>query len=100
MPSFAQVLARPRKGSRQSRPASLLVPALILRLVTWQRMSFSDPLVWSGISGRSSTISNQAVLADIELTGVVADNDGVGQEAMQLDAAPRGALGGEHDGIG
>jgi uncharacterized protein (DUF427 family) len=26
------------------------VPPLILRLVTWQRMSFSDPLVCSGIS--------------------------------------------------
>ena len=43
------VLVRPRKASRQSRPVSLLVPALTLRLVTWQRMSFSDPLVWSGI---------------------------------------------------
>jgi hypothetical protein len=29
----------------------------------------------------------QAVLADIELTGIVADNHGVGQEAMRLDAA-------------
>src|SRR5947209_20612023 len=37
-------LARPRKASRQSRPASLPVPPLILRLVTWLRMSFSDPL--------------------------------------------------------
>src|SRR6266481_9551596 len=26
-------------------------------------MSFSEPLVWSGISGRSSTISNSALLA-------------------------------------
>src|ERR1700676_1557571 len=53
MPSLAQVLARPRKASRQSRPGSLRVPPLSLRLVTWQRMSFSEPLVWSGISGRS-----------------------------------------------
>src|SRR6266567_2546543 len=45
MPSLAQVLARPRKASRQSRPTSLRVPPLTLRLVTWQRMSFSDPLV-------------------------------------------------------
>src|SRR5271166_1013482 len=44
MPSLAQVLWRPRKASRQSRPASLRVPPLILRLVTWQRMSFSGPL--------------------------------------------------------
>ena len=43
--SLAQVLASPRKASRQSRPASLRVPPLILRLVTWQRMSFSEPLV-------------------------------------------------------
>ena len=63
MPSLAQVLARPRKASRQSRPVSLRVPPLILRLVTWQRMSFSEPLVWSGISGRSSTISNSGLLA-------------------------------------
>src|SRR5450755_2069243 len=34
----------------------------------------------------------QAVLADIELTGIVADDDGVGQEAMRLDTAPQGAL--------
>src|SRR5258708_4620250 len=63
MPSFAQVLLRPRKASRQSRPASLRVPPLILRLVTWQRTSFSEPLVFSGISGLSSTISNSLLLA-------------------------------------
>ena len=63
MPSFAQVLLRPRKASRQSRPVSLLVPPLIFRLVTWQRMSFSEPLVCSGISGRSRTISNSCLLA-------------------------------------
>src|SRR5271166_4336848 len=63
MPSLAQVLWRPRKASRQSRPASLRVPPLILRLVTWQRMSFSEPLVLSGISGRSSTLSNSLLLA-------------------------------------
>ena len=51
MPSFLQVLARPRKASRQSRPVSLRVPPLTWRLVTWQRMSFSEPLVCSGISG-------------------------------------------------
>jgi hypothetical protein len=34
----------------------------------------------------------QAVLADIELTGIVADDDGVGQEAMRLDTAPQGVL--------
>src|SRR5713101_8433814 len=37
MPSFAQVLLRPRKASRQSRTVSLLVPPLTLRVVTWQR---------------------------------------------------------------
>src|SRR5258708_30495018 len=35
----------------------------------------------------------QAVLTDIELAGVIADDDGVGQKAMHLDAAPQGALG-------
>src|SRR6266851_6683716 len=42
----------------------------------------------------------QAVLADIELTGIITDDDGVGQKAVRLDAAPQGALGGDHDGIG
>ena len=51
MLSFPQVLASPRKASRQSRPVSLWVPPLTCRLVTWQRMSFSEPLVCSGISG-------------------------------------------------
>src|SRR5882757_568836 len=63
MPSLAQVFLRPRKASRQSRPTSLRVPPLTLRLVTWQRMSFSDPLVCRGISGRSSTMSSSRLLA-------------------------------------
>ena len=42
----------------------------------------------------------QAVVADIELAGVVADDDGVGQKAVGLDAAPQGALGGDRDRIG
>src|SRR5262249_11914446 len=42
----------------------------------------------------------QAMLADVKLTGVVADNHGVGQEAMRLDAAPQRSLGGHHKGIG
>ncbi len=42
----------------------------------------------------------QAMLADIELAGVVADDDGVGQKSVRLDAAPQGALGGERDGNG
>jgi hypothetical protein len=33
--------------------------------------------------------------ADIELSGVVADDDGVGQEAVRLDAAPQGCVGGD-----
>src|SRR5881227_1949320 len=63
MCSLAHVLASPRKASRQSRPRSLRVPPLTLRLVTWQRMSFSEPLVCSAISGRSSAISSSALLA-------------------------------------
>ena len=42
----------------------------------------------------------QAVLADIELTGIVADDDGVGQEAMRLDTAPQGALGRDQNRVG
>src|SRR2546427_6370131 len=42
----------------------------------------------------------QAVLADVELTGVIADNHGVREEAVRLDAAPQRPLGGDHDGVG
>src|SRR6266851_4689603 len=47
----------------------------------------------------------QAVLADIELTGVVTGpreggDDGVGQKVMGFDAAPQGAFGGDRDRIG
>src|SRR5580658_4117035 len=181
MPFLPQVFRRPRKPSRQSRPASLRVPPLILRLVTWQRTSFSEPLVFSGISGLSSTISNSLLLArwrasrrsseakrvlwpkirsnradktalrrrgmaapgfetaielpdqaadaalrvalgfgerielvnqafamnpaqtmktDIELASVVADDHGVGEKAMRLDAAPCGGFAGDQHGIG
>ena len=39
------------------------VPPLMARLVTWQRMSLSEPLVCRGMSGWSSTMSNSAWLA-------------------------------------
>src|ERR1700674_37769 len=39
------------------------VPPLIFRLMTWQWISRSDPLVWSGMCGRSKTTSNSALLA-------------------------------------
>src|SRR5712691_3800631 len=42
----------------------------------------------------------QAVPADIELTGVVTDNNGVGEKTVRLDAAPQGALGGDQHRIG
>jgi len=42
----------------------------------------------------------QAVLADVELTGIIADNHGVGQKAMRLDAAPQRPLGGDQHRIG
>src|SRR4051794_25638609 len=63
MPSLAQVSSRPRKASRQSRPWSERVPPEILRLITCGRRSRSEPLVWSGTSGRSSTTSNSSLLA-------------------------------------
>jgi hypothetical protein len=31
------------------------------------------------------------MLAEVELTGVITDDDGIGQKAMRLDAAPQGA---------
>ncbi len=42
----------------------------------------------------------QAMLADIELAGVVADDHSVGEQAMRLDAAPQSAFGGDQHGIG
>ena len=42
----------------------------------------------------------QAVSADIELTGVGADDNGVGEKAVRLDAAPQGALGSDQHRIG
>ena len=49
-----------RRGSRGRRRRGFL--RWILRLVTWQRTSFSEPLVCSGISGLSSTLSNSLLL--------------------------------------
>ena len=37
----------------------------------------------------------QRMPTDDELTGIVADDDGIAQEAMRLDAAPQRALGGD-----
>src|SRR5271169_1513354 len=42
----------------------------------------------------------QAVLTDVELAGVVADNDRVGEKTVGFDAAPQGAFGGDQHGIG
>lgn len=42
----------------------------------------------------------QTVPADVELAGVVADDHGIGQEAVRRDAAPQRALGGDAHGIG
>jgi hypothetical protein len=45
--------------------------------------------------------SNRArsMLADIELTGVVPDDHGVGEEAVRLDAVPERRLGGDRHGV-
>jgi hypothetical protein len=42
----------------------------------------------------------QAMLPDIELPGVVADDHALAQEAVGLDAAPQGAFGGDQQWIG
>ena len=41
----------------------------------------------------------QAVLADIELTGIVADDHGVGEKAVGFDTAPQCAFGGDQHRI-
>jgi hypothetical protein len=89
MPSFAQVLLRPRKASRQSRPISLLVPPLTFRLVTWQRTSFSELLVCSGISGRSSTMSTLVGMKPCEQT-IEGDESGLAREDA-VEACPQGS---------
>jgi hypothetical protein len=54
---FGAGLGEGDEGIARIATAMLRVPPETLRLVTWQRMSFSEPLVCSGISGRSSTLS-------------------------------------------
>src|SRR5664279_2953269 len=88
MPSLSQVLARLRKASRQSRPTSLRVPALILRRVTWHRMSFSEPLVCSGVSGRSKH-HQQLVFVGMQSCQQAVERDEAG--AAQKDAVEPGA---------
>src|SRR5690349_6337631 len=61
MPCLAQVLARPRKASRQSRPTSLRVPALRLRRIIWQRMSCSELLCAAGSQAAPAPSATQFV---------------------------------------
>lgn len=42
----------------------------------------------------------QAMLADVEWTGVVTDDHGVGEQTVRLDSAPQSAFGGDLHGIG
>jgi hypothetical protein len=60
MRSFWQVFISPTMTSRAMRPSTLMVPSEILRLVTKERMSFSDALVCNGIYGCSRTLSSSA----------------------------------------
>src|SRR5438876_5176145 len=54
MPSFRQVFFKLAKLSRQRRPAVLRVPPLILRFLTYSRISDSEALLCNGTSGRRS----------------------------------------------
>ena len=60
--SFRQLRFKLIKVSRQRRPRSLRVPLLTLRFFTGSRRACSLPLVCKGISGRSSTNNNSALL--------------------------------------
>jgi hypothetical protein len=62
-PELGAGLQQLRKVSRACLRASERVSPEILRLVTKQRMALSEPLLCSGISGRSSTSSSSALLA-------------------------------------
>ncbi len=46
------------------RPAVLTLPSESLRLATQARMSFSEPLVCSGVPGRSSTHGDPAQVGE------------------------------------
>ena len=48
---FGAGLGEPEEGIATVSPDITAVPPLTLRLVTWLRMSRSEPLVCSGISG-------------------------------------------------
>jgi len=60
------IRVKPRGGNFVSKSLLFVVlgiktvPPDTLRLVTTARMSFSEPLVWSGISGRPSTRNKSA----------------------------------------
>ena len=66
IPDFLQILTRPRNPLRQSRRRSWRVPTLTLRLVTCGRTSFSEPLVWSGISGRSRNYGDKITVTALD----------------------------------
>src|SRR3954463_11993821 len=66
MASLEQVLSRLRKVSRACLPAA--ESPEILRLVTKLRAAFAEPLVCSGMSGRSSTSSSSSLLAWVRAT--------------------------------
>ena len=57
------------------------------------RIVEADELVDQALSMNSA----QAVLADAELAGAVGDDDRIVEEAMAMDAAPKGALGRDLD---
>ncbi len=66
--------------SRASRPLSLTVPPEIFRLVTKVRMSFSEPLVLRGISGRSRTRSKASLWRNSRLSSLSSlDRSGAGE---------------------
>ena len=93
-----------RKASRQSRRWTVRVPLLTLRLVTWQRISRSEPSVWSGISGRSSTIRNSGLLArrrssnaDAKVVEMHLPGNLIGEPRLSMDPArPAPSEGGGH----
>ena len=73
--------------TQQGIATSLCVPAPTLRPVSWHRISFLEPLMWSGTSGRSSTISNSVLLACSRAssrTSATKEVDGLVETAFRL----------------
>ena len=103
----AEDAIEPRRQGRLARRGRMAAPSLETAVV---RPDHAADAALGGALGVGEGIEfvdqafgvdpAQAMRADIELAGVVADDHGVSEQAMRLDAAPESAFGGDQRGIG